>query len=318
MLHKGNKPKRVLIIDEVSSVLQMGLVEMGIEVDYQPLATKGEIESIIHLYDGIIVRTKMEMNESVLSKATQLTFIGRAGAGLDNIDINYCNLKGIAYFNAGEANADAVGEHTLAMLLSLSTHLQKADKEVRQGIWDRKGNTGWELKGKTVGIIGFGNTGTAVAQKLSGFDVNVLAYDKYRVQYGNSFAKAVSMTDIFEQSDIVSLHVPLTRETMLMVNDEWFNSFKKPIVLLNLSRGKVVRLLSLIDALESGKVKAAGLDVLENEKLKTFSAIEQQCFHNLTQRSNIVFSPHVGGWTDESYEKIGEVLLRKIKELTIW
>jgi D-3-phosphoglycerate dehydrogenase len=316
MSNKLIKPKRVLIIDEVSSVLQLGLEEMGVEVDYEPLITRSEVEAIVHTYDGLIVRTKMEMNESVLSKATQLTFIGRAGAGLDNIDTDYCDRKGILYFNAGEANADAVGEHTLAMLLSLSTQLQKADKEVRQMVWDRKGNTGWELKGKTIGIIGFGNTGKAVAKKLRGFDVNVLAYDKYLDNYGGPLAEEVSMEALFERSDIVTLHIPLTDETTLLVDDEWISSFSKPIVLLNLSRGKVLKLESLIRALESGKVKAAGLDVLENEKLKTFSTTEQKCFENLIQRSNIVFSPHVGGWTHESYEKIGEVLLRKIKELT--
>ncbi len=317
MPNKGIKPKRVLIMDEVTLVLQSGLEEMGVEVDYKPLITKSEVEAIIHLYDGLIVRTKMEMNEHVLSKATQLTFIGRAGAGLDNIDTSYCDQNGIAYFNAGEANADAVGEHTLAMLLSLSAQLQKADKEVRRMIWDRKGNTGWELKGKTVGIIGFGNTGKAVAKKLRGFDVRVLAYDKYLANYGGSLAQEVTMKELCEQADIVTLHIPLTDETRLLVDNEWINSFVKTIVLLNLSRGKIVRLQSVIDAMESGKIKAAGLDVLENEKLESFSATEQKCFHNLIQRSNIVFSPHVGGWTHESYEKIGEVLLRKIKELTI-
>lgn len=311
------KPRKVLIIDEVSSVLQDGLAAMQVEVDYQPKISASEVESRIGSYDGIIVRTKMDMNASVLSKATRLQFIGRAGAGLDNIDTDYCDSRGIVYFNAGEANADAVGEHTLAMLLSLSSQLQKADKEVRNGIWDRKGNTGWEVKGKTVGIIGFGNTGKAVAHKLSGLGVKVLAYDKYLTHYGNAFAEATTLNSIFEQADIISLHVPLTPETNGWVNDEWFQSCKKPIVLLNVSRGKVVKLESLVQALDSGKVKAAGLDVLENEKLQHLNPKEAETFQNLIQRSNIVFSPHVGGWTVESYEKIGEVLLRKIKELTI-
>lgn len=311
------KPNKVLIMDEVSSVLREGLAEMGVEVDYQPNITAKEVESVIHAYEGVIVRTKMEMNKSVLLKATQLKFIGRAGAGLDNIDTDYCDSRQIVYFNAGEANADAVGEHCLAMLLSLATQLQKADKEVRSLIWDRKGNTGWELKGKTVGIIGFGNTGKAVAQKLSGFGVRVLAYDKYLMNYGNAFAAQATMDELFEHSDIVTLHIPLTEETNQLVDDEWIARFRKPIVLLNLARGKVVQLESLIRALDVGKVKAAGLDVLENEKLKTWTDAELFQFKNLAQRNNIVFSPHVGGWTHESYEKIGEVLLRKIKELTI-
>jgi D-3-phosphoglycerate dehydrogenase len=307
--------KHVLIIDEVHPVLTDGLLSLGMEVDYQPHITPAEVPDIIYRYDGLVVRTKMIFDQNVLSKATRLRFIGRAGAGLDNIDTAYCLEKGIHCFNAGEANADAVGEHTLAMLLSLSTRLQKADKEVRKGIWDRKGNTGWELSGKTVGIIGYGNTGKAVAEKLSGFGVKVLAFDKYLSDYGNRFATQASVADIHEQADIVSFHVPLTAETMFMANKEWFGKFRKPIVLLNLSRGKVAKLADIVEGLEKQTITAAGLDVLENENPDERSGEEREVFERLVLMDNVVLSPHVGGWTSESFEKISSVLLRKIKEL---
>jgi D-3-phosphoglycerate dehydrogenase / 2-oxoglutarate reductase len=308
---------RVLIIDDVHEVLQIGLEKLGFEVSYQPLMQRSELLQCIVGYEGLVVRTKTAIDATVLSHGVNLKWIGRAGAGLDNIDTHYCDEHNINYFNAGEANADAVGEHTLAMLLSLSTNLQKADKEVRQGIWDRKGNIGWELKGKTVGIIGFGNTGKAVAKKLSGFDVKVLAYDKYLTNYGNQYAQEATMGTIFNEADIVTLHVPLTAETKQMVNANWIAKFNKPIVLLNLARGGVVNLQEATLALKNGKVKAAGFDVLENEQISNLSDDEKKTFNQLVKMSNIVLSPHVAGWTIESYRKIGEVLLQKIKQLTL-
>ncbi len=307
---------RVLIIDEVHPLLMEGLADLGITVDYQPSLKPVEVVSQLSEYDGLVVRTKMNIDETVLSQANNLKFIARAGAGLDNIDTRYCDQKGIRYVNAGEANADAVGEHTLAMLLSLCTKLQKADKEVRKGIWDRKGNTGWELKGKTVGIIGFGNTGKAVAQKLSGFGVRVLAYDRYLTRYGNQFASEATVKQIKELADIVTLHVPLTPETMMMIDKDWIGECLKPIVLLNLSRGKVVKLEDVLEGLESQKLLGAGLDVLENENLEKLTLAEKIVFEKLGRLENVVLSPHVGGWTAESYEKISAVLLQKIKELT--
>lgn len=308
---------RVLIIDDVHERLTEGLRQLGIEVDYKPDALPSEVMDCISRYEGLVVRTKMEINRTVLSQATTLQFIARAGAGLDNIDTDYCDERGIVYFNAGEANADAVGEHTLAMVLSLATRLQKADKEVRAAIWDREGNRGWELRGKTVGIIGFGNTGKSFAQKLSGFGVNVLAYDKYLHQYGNQYATEASVNEIQEQADILTLHVPLTAETHHLINDEWIRKCSKNIVLLNLSRGKVVDTKAVMNQMKAGKVTAAAFDVLENEKLHTLTAAEKEVFDFLIQSDKVVLSPHVGGWTVESYEKISTVLLQKIKQLTI-
>lgn len=307
---------RVLIIDDVHTLLIDGLRAEGYEVDYKPGSDQRQILEIIHLYEGLIVRTKMQIDKNVLLKATNLRFIGRAGAGLDNIDTDYCDERGIQYFNAGEANADAVGEHTLAMLLSLCTRLQKADKEVRSFKWNREGNRGWELKGKTVGIIGYGNTGRAVARKLAGFDVNVIAYDKYLEQLPDTSAIQVDMATLQQQADIVTLHVPLTAETKHMIDKEWIAQCTKKIVLLNLSRGKVANVADVVEELKAGKISACGLDVLENEKLDTLDATQQASFGYLRTADNVVLSPHIAGWTVESYEKISLVLLQKIKELT--
>jgi D-3-phosphoglycerate dehydrogenase len=308
--------KRILIIDNVHGLLVNGLREIGYEVDYEPAFTRQQMLDAISGYQGLIVRTKTDIDSNVLLKASSLEFIGRAGAGVDNIDTTFCDQKGIRYFNAGEANADAVGEHTLAMLLSLSTCLQKADKEVRAGKWDREGNRGWELSGKTVGIIGYGNTGKAVARKLSGFGVKVLAYDKYLSGFGDTYAEEVTESVIQQQAHIVTLHVPLTAETRHMINQRWIAECSRQIVLLNLSRGKVTNLGDVADALKNNKIRACGLDVLENEKLDTMNEQEQEIFDYLTKAENVVLSPHVGGWTVESYEKISRVLLRQIKELT--
>jgi D-3-phosphoglycerate dehydrogenase len=308
---------RVLIIDDVHERLIEGLKELGLAVDYVPDFSPNQVIEHIHQYQGLVVRTKMEINQNVLSQATSLKFIARAGAGLDNIDTDYCDSQGILYFNAGEANADAVGEQTIAMLLSLATRLQKADKEVRAFIWDREGNRGWELKGKTVGIIGFGNTGKSVAQKLSGFGVKVLAYDKYLDAYGNQYAVESSIIEIQAQADIVTFHVPLTSETKHMVNDDWIKQCSKNIVLLNLSRGKVVDTMAVVRQIKEGKINAAACDVLENEKLHTLTTAEKEVFDYLVKSDKVVLSPHIGGWTLESYEKISTVLLQKIKQLTL-
>jgi D-3-phosphoglycerate dehydrogenase / 2-oxoglutarate reductase len=307
----------VFIIDEVHPLLIDGLRAKGWVVEYQPNCTRAQVIEWIGGYDGLIVRTKTQVDANVLLHAVKLKWIGRAGAGLDNIDLDYCGQKNIVCFNAGEANADAVGEHTLAMLLSLSTKLQKADKEVRNQIWNRKDNTGWELKGKTVGIIGYGNTGMAVAKKLSGFEVNVLAFDKYKADFSDGFAKESTMQALFSLCDIVSLHVPLTAETNGLVTKDWLQAFEKPIVLLNLARGGIVNLPDLCASLHSGKVVGAGLDVLENENLQSMTEVQQFHFNQLIALPQVVLSPHVGGWTNESYRKISEVLLQKINQLPL-
>jgi D-3-phosphoglycerate dehydrogenase len=307
---------RILIADDVHDLLIKGLEEIGHTVIYAPHITRDELKLQIALADGLVIRTKTTIDADVLSHAGQLKFIGRAGAGLDNIDEHYCHIHNIQVFNAGEANADAVGEQAIGMLLALMANIVKADKEVRQRIWDRAGNTGVELSGKTVGIIGYGNTGAAVARKLAGFDVTVLAYDKYKTGFSKGHVQEVSLCELQQQSDIVSLHVPLTDETTHLLNADFIRAMEKPFYLLNLSRGGVVNTLDVANALETGKILGAALDVLENENPASFSQNDELWFKTIIERKNVVLTPHVGGWTRESYVKIAKVLLRKIKELT--
>lgn len=308
--------QKVLIIDDVHELLIQGLKELGFEVDYRPQWSRNELLTHIGGYEGLVVRTKTNIDKEVLSHADKLKFVARAGAGMDNVDTTYCDNHGIKYMNAGEANADAVGEQTLAMLLSMMARVVKADKEVRKGIWDREGNRGEELKGKTVGIIGYGNTGKAVAAKLSGFGVKVLAYDKYLSHYSDAFARESTMENLFQESDVLSLHIPLTHETKGLVDVAFLSKFTKPIYFLNLSRGGVVKLEALCQFLETGQIKMAALDVLENEQLGKLTADQQKWFDYLRSAPNVILTPHIGGWTKESYLKISEVLLQKIKELT--
>jgi D-3-phosphoglycerate dehydrogenase len=313
-LNRLNKQRpTILIADDVHEILVSGLAQAGFNVLYLPEITRSEIISMVSKeVQGLVIRSKTQIDAEVLAQAKHLQFIARAGAGMDNIDEVCAKNLNIAIFNAGEANADAVGEHTLGMLLMLLNNLSVAHQQVQSKIWLREANRGHELAGKTVGIIGFGNTGKAVAKKLSGFDVNVLAYDKYLKNYGNKYAKQATLNQIFNQAHIVSFHVPLTSITQYMVNLSFLNRFKHPIYVLNLSRGKILKTSHLVKALKSGKVLGAALDVLENENLNTLSASQLRDFNFLANSRNVVLSPHIGGWTYESYFKISKVLLNKI------
>jgi D-3-phosphoglycerate dehydrogenase len=313
-LNRLNKQRpTILIADDVHEILVSGLAQAGFNVLYLPEITRSEIISMVSKeVQGLVIRSKTQIDAEVLAQAKYLQFIARAGAGMDNIDEVCAKNLNITIFNAGEANADAVGEHTLGMLLMLLNNLSVAHQQVQSKIWLREANRGHELAGKTVGIIGFGNTGKAVAKKLSGFDVNVLAYDKYLKNYGNKYAKQATLNQIFNQAHIVSFHVPLTSITQYMVNLSFLNRFKHPIYVLNLSRGKILKTSHLVKALKSGKVLGAALDVLENENLNTLSASQLRDFNFLANSRNVVLSPHIGGWTYESYFKISKVLLNKI------
>lgn len=311
------KGKQVLIIDDVHEMLIDGLKQIGYEVIYLPDATRIDLLHHITTAIGLVVRTKTQIDAEVINKGNNLKFIARAGAGLDNIDEAAAQAKNIIVFNAGEANADAVGEHTLGMMLSLFAKISKANNEVRTGLWDREGNRGEELAGKTIAIIGFGNTGKAVAKKLSGFDVNVLAYDKYLKNYVNQYAKEATMDEIFEQADVLTLHIPLTQETKSMVNSDYLQKFSKPIWLFNMCRGEVVVTKDVIELMELQKIKGAGFDVLENEKLNNMSEEEKIWFSYIAASDKTVLSPHVAGWTKESYFKISAVLLKKIKDINL-
>jgi D-3-phosphoglycerate dehydrogenase len=311
--------KKVAFIDRVHPILQERLEEYGFKCDDLTTLSKAEIEIEIPQYHGIVIRSRFAMDDTFLRKATQLEFIARSGAGMENIDIAYCKARNIILHNAPEGNRNAVGEHALGMLLNLFNNLNKGDKEVREGIWDREGNRGVELDGKTVGIIGFGNNGQAFAKKLRGFDVDVLVYDKYKSNFGNELISEVSMDSIFNKADIISLHIPQNEETLFLVNDDYLSKFKKDIYIINLSRGKIIKTSSLVKNIISKRVKGACLDVLEFEKSSfenIFSDKENlpPAFNYILNSDKTLLSPHGGGWTEESYFKLSNVLANKIIE----
>ncbi len=306
---------QILHLDTNHPLLIRELQALGFINDEDYTASKDEIEKKIHNYDGIIIRSRFKIDAQFLDAAKNLKFIGRVGAGLENIDIPYAESKGIKLIAAPEGNRNAVGEHSLGMLLSLFNKLNKADKEVRQGLWLREANRGIELDGKTVGLIGYGNMGKAFARKLRGFDVSVLCYDiKQNVDDEN--ANQVSLEELQERSNVLSLHVPETPLTINMVNSDFINAFKNPFWLINTARGKSVLTEDLVTALDSGKILGAGLDVLEYEKSSfenLFTNELPDAFKYLISADNVLLSPHVAGWTVESKEKLAQTIVDKIK-----
>jgi D-3-phosphoglycerate dehydrogenase len=307
--------KIILFLDEVHPILAERLTIAGFNcIDASTWNQQKCIEEFKHA-EGIVVRARFTLDEEMLQFAPELKFIARSGAGMENIDSNYCKKRGIALFNAPEGNRNAVGEHALGMILNLLNNINKADQEVRNGIWDREGNRGVELDGKTVGIIGYGNNGKAFAQKLRGFDVKLMAYDKYKKNFGDHFVMECTLNALFKNADIISFHIPQNKETLFMANTQLFDRIQKPFYLLNLSRGKIVDTASLVNGLKSGKILGAGLDVLEYEKSSFEAFFEQEIpedFAYLLQAKNVILTPHVGGWTTESYYKLSAVLADKI------
>jgi len=307
--------KKILIIDDLHPAFKERAMEMGYAVDDRPDISRAETLAILSGYVGLAVRTKFRIDAEVLAAGPSLRFIARAGAGLDNIDVALAKEKNIALLAANEGNCDAVGEHAIGLLLALMNNFRKADREVRQGLWDREGNRAYELKGKTVGIVGYGFMGQSVARKLSGFEVNVIAYDKYKTGFSDAYAREVSMEEIVKQSDILSLHIPLTRETRQLVDEEYLRHFKKPIFLLNTARGEIVSTTAVLAAIEAGKVLGAGLDVLETEKFPALAG--EPWYEALCANERVILSPHVAGWTFESYRKISEVLAAKLADIRL-
>ncbi len=291
--------------------------ELGYTNDEDYTSTKKEIEAKIHQYDGIIIRSRFSLDKDFLDKATNLKFIGRLGAGLENIDTDYAKQKGVFLAAAPEGNRNAVGEHTLGMLLSLFNKLNSADQEVRSGKWDREGNRGIELDGRTVGIIGYGNMGKAFAKKLRGFDVEVLCYDIVG-GVGDENARQVGIMEFQQKVDIISLHTPQTPLTINMINEEFINAFHKPFWLLNTARGKAVVTKDLVAALKTNKILGAGLDVLEYEKSSFEDMFSDnklpEAFEYLIQAKNVLLTPHVGGWTVESKIKLAQTVVDKVRE----
>jgi D-3-phosphoglycerate dehydrogenase len=303
-----------LVTDTVPGGFIEEFESMGFAVEHIPVISNEDLRKTIAKYDGIVVNTSLIMNEEMLSAATRLKYILRPGSGLDNIDLKATEKRNILVLNSPEGNADAVGEHAAGLLLSLLNFIPRAVAEVRGGKWIRKPNTGTEIKGKTIGIIGYGHTGSAFAQKMSGFGARLLAYDKYKQGFGNDYVIESSLEDIFNQADILSFHIPLTAETRHILNDEFINRFSKPFYLINTSRGPVVEIEALIRGLQSGKVLGAALDVLENEKIDRYTPAERHLFETLLNAGNVIVTPHIAGWTAEARSKIFFLVLRKFRE----
>ena len=308
---------KVLHLDKNHPLILEQLQELGFTNEEDYTSSKEEILEKIDAYDGIIIRSRFKLDQAFLSVAKNLKFIGRLGAGLENIDTEFASAQGIKLFSAPEGNRNAVGEHALGMLLSLFNKLNKADREVRNGKWLREENRGVELEGKTLGIIGYGNMGKSFAKKLQGFDVEVLCYD-IQENVGDQFAKQVNLEEFQQNVEVLSLHTPLTETTNNMVDAKFINSFKNNFWFINTGRGQSVVTSDLVEALKSGKVLGAGLDVLEYEKtsfenLFTSAAQMPEAFQYLINAENVLLSPHVAGWTIESKRKLAQVIVDKIK-----
>ena len=310
---------KIILIDRVHHSFTESFTKWGWEVIEAYEWSENDLLNNIEFADGIIIRSRIKLNQNVLSKGINLKFIGRPGSGLENIDVEFCQLNNIKVFRSPEGNRDAVGEHIMGMLLMLLNNLKRADLQVRAGIWEREANRGIELKGKTVGIIGYGYMGSSFAEKLAGFGVKVIAYDKYKTAFSSSIVKEVSLETLQSQSDIISLHTPLNEETIGMINREFFEKCAKPIILINSARGKSVILKDLLSAINKGIVMGACLDVLEIEtsSFEKIDLINQQVMEELLTKEEVLFSPHIAGWSSEAKEKMAQVIIKKIERFLI-
>nr|WP_148267926.1 2-hydroxyacid dehydrogenase [Flavobacterium branchiophilum] len=310
----------ILHLDSNHPILWDSLEALGFHNHQDYTSSKTAIESKIADYQGIIIRSRFKIDASFIDKATQLQFIARVGAGLESIDIEHAKNKNIALIAAPEGNRNAVGEHTLGMILSLFNHLNRADFEIKSGHWHRETNRGHELDGKTVGIIGYGNMGKSFAKKLQGFDVETLCYD-IQNNIGDQYAKQVTLQELQQKTDVLSLHIPWTPQTNGMVNTTFINQFQKPFWLINTSRGKNVVTHDLVEALQKQKILGAGLDVLEYEKLSFETLFHNDksqipdAFDYLLKTPNVLLTPHIAGWTFESHKKLAQTIVEKIKTI---
>ena len=305
---------RILLIDTAHQALVSALEHAGFECVPGYTLSRTEVLEIIKDYEGLIIRSRIQLDKEFIDCASRLKFIGRVGSGMESIDVKYAESKGIICLSSPEGNRDAVGEHAIGMLLALFNNLLRTDREVKEGKWIREANRGVELAGKIVGLIGYGNMGSGMAKKLSGFDCTVIAYDKYKKDFSDEFATEVTMEEIFKKTDILSLHIPLTGETEFLVNDEYIARFNKNIYIINTARGKCVKMLDLIKNIKSGKVLGACLDTIEYEESSFESILNIQNalagFQEVADR--LILSPHIAGWTKESSEKLAKVLAEKI------
>lgn len=308
------KPK-VIFIDSVHPILFERLEQEGYVCEWKNNLSREEILTQLPEYSGAVIRSKFKFDKEVFEVAKNLKWIARSGAGMENINQEIAAQKGVTCFNSPEGNRDAVAEHCLGMILSLFNQLKQSDKEVRQGLWNREKNRGLELKGKTIGLLGYGFMGEAFAKRLQGFDVNVIAYDKYKTGFSSEIVQEVSLEQLKAETDILSIHLPLTEETFFLINKAFLNRFKKPIYLINTARGKNLNTRDLVDAIENEIVLGACLDVLEYESI-SFEKLKAEdlpeAFQYLKNSDKVVLTPHVAGWTVESYFKLSNVLADKI------
>lgn len=307
--------KKILFINQVHPVMSQTLTAAGYTCVEDTKSTKEQIEANLSRYDGIVLRSRISIDKQFLDAGKHLDFIAREGVGLEHINVEYAESLGITVYISPEGSRDTVGEHAIGMLLNLLNKINTADRQVRAGEWLREENRAIEVKGKTIGIIGYGNMGTSFAQKISGFEVKCLTYDKYKTNYGDEYAEEASLERIFAEADIVTLHIPYEEDNYHLVDEKFIASFSKNIFIINTARGLVLKTAAVTEGLKSGKVLGAGLDVLEYEE-SSFSKVNfadlPEPFHYLIASDKVVLAPHIAGWSFESKKKHGQVLARKI------
>lgn len=311
------KPKVLITAKEVHELIPQQLKELGYDVVHLPEPTEEALLQVVQDYEGLIITTYTKVNQRVLDKALQLRFVGRVGSGLENVDVAAAKDKGIQVFSSPEGNANAVGEHALTLLLNLMNKVSVAHQEVQQGVWKREENRGEELDGKVVGIIGLGNTGSAFAKKLRGFDVEILAYDKFKTNYATDTIKESSMQEIAEKADIISFHIPYSKDNHHIINDVFISKLKKQIYLIQTSRGALMDTEAVLSHLKTGEIKALGIDVYEDEPWTKGEHASVNVYQALLSLAQVIATPHIAGWTQESKIKLANVLMEKIKTFVL-